>query len=149
MRDRCLGHLGIFLLLCHLVSCGSVADPNVDSIFFDPARAQKERIEPRQRRLQGLKEETGAERIRTVQLQGKIRGVKSEIKALESKMASLDSQIATSRRKRATASSSVRHVTVTKTKSSGEEKNLIRERDQLANQVSQEKRKLAKMLKTR
>ena len=149
---RTIALLGGIALAQLLVSCGqSVADPNVDSIFFDPARAQKERIDPRKQKLANVQQQTAAEKIKTTMLQGELRELETQIKGLEREAASLDSKIAVARNKRqqASAPGASERARASVPAISTEERKLIARRNQISKQVSADKAKLTKMLKTR
>lgn len=96
-------------MLC--AGCASTGDPNVDSIGFSPERAQRERLAPRQARLQREEGGAEAERIRSLALrqklqesqntpqsdEGAIRRLRAQIAAAERELESLKSQVATAR----------------------------------------------------
>jgi chromosome segregation ATPase len=98
-----------FALFC--TGCATTGDPNVDSIGFSAERAERERIAPRQARLQ--REEGGVEaaRIRSLALkqklqesqntrqsdEGAIRRLRAQIAAAERELESLKSQVAAAR----------------------------------------------------
>jgi predicted RNase H-like nuclease (RuvC/YqgF family) len=78
--------------------CASTSDPNVDSIGFSPARAERERIAPRQARL--WREEGGAEaeRIRSLALKQKLRENENQRQSDEDEIKRLRAQIAAGER---------------------------------------------------
>ncbi len=88
--------------------CATTSDPNVDSIGFSPERAERERIAPRQARLQREAGGAEAERIRSLALkqelqqnenrrqsdENAIRRLRVQIAAGERELKSLDNQVA-------------------------------------------------------
>lgn len=93
-------------MLC--AGCASTGDPNVDSIGFSPERAQRERLAPRQARLQREEGGAEAERIRSLALKQElqqnenrrqsdedaIRRLRVQIAAGERELKSLNNQVA-------------------------------------------------------
>src|SRR2546421_5439659 len=103
-----LSGLGFALLSA---GCATTGDPNVDSIGFSAERAERERIAPRQARLQREEGSAEAERIRSLTLKQKlqengnrrqsdedaIRRLRAQIATGERELKSLNNQVAAAR----------------------------------------------------
>lgn len=78
-----------------LIGCAtpSVADPNVDSIFFSPERAERERLQPKREVLAETERQTEAEKIRSITLRNQTKVVKSENSSLAKQVKEIDVKI--------------------------------------------------------
>jgi uncharacterized protein involved in exopolysaccharide biosynthesis len=101
---------GLEVVLFH-AGCATTGDPNVDTIGFSPARAERERLAPRRAELRREESSAEAERIRALTLkqqlnddetrrqlnEDSIRRVRAQQATSERELARLNEEVAASR----------------------------------------------------
>jgi septal ring factor EnvC (AmiA/AmiB activator) len=141
-----LFHYGTLSCLVVLLfaGCASTADPRVDSIGFDPRRAERERLDPMREQLANEEDDTSAEHIRSITL-------RSTLGTAQTSTESIQVQIETLRRKKAAAEQELRSLDtqVEETRSTGRAQDaLIRRRNEVQAKVDQLSANLRNLLQS-
>jgi chromosome segregation ATPase len=85
--------MGLAAIAGALPSCTTYADPSVDSIFFSPARAERERIAPRRQALYATGSDTRRLRNDADDLGGQLHVAKGQLAHRDAELAEVKRQI--------------------------------------------------------